>query len=196
MWEAFQQLDTESPGFLTQANTYYDLENYTDYIISQSWIANYDWPYNNIKLYRSDASDLRWRFATIDLELSLQPGGWSDCYDNGLQHVRNEGENDLFVGAWNRCYENNNYRVYFINRFADLNNTLYKVDRLLSIEQSYFDEWSLEMPKEFARWGDPLNVQGQMNEFFDRHIHLQEEIECKTEAVSYTHLTLPTRTVV
>lgn len=183
MWEEFQQLNPESPGFLTQANTYYDLENYTDYIISQSWIANYDWPYNNIKLYRSDASDLRWRFATIDLELSLQPGGWSDCYDNGLQHVRNEGENSLFVGAWNRCYENNDYRVYFINRFADLNNTLYKVDRLLSIEQSYFDEWSLEMPKEFARWGDPWNVQGQMNEFFDRHIHLQEEIECKTEVV-------------
>ena len=39
------------------------------------------------------------------------------------------------------------------------------------------------MPKEFARWGDPWNVQGQMNEFFDRHIHLQEEIECKTEVV-------------
>lgn len=182
-WEHFQLLDPAQEDFLGQANLHYDLENYTDYIISQSWIANYDWPYNNIKLYRSDASELRWRFATIDLELSLMPNGWSDCYANGLEHVINEGENDTFVGAWNRCYENNEYRVYFIDRFADLINTLYLPERLLSIEQRYFDEWALEMPAEFARWGNPWDIQESMEDFYNRHNILQEELICKSEMV-------------
>ena len=179
-WADFQQLDPSAPDFLEQANSIYDLENYTDYIVSQSWIANYDWPNNNIKLYRSDASDLRWRFATIDLELSLQPNGWSDCYDNGLAHVIDEGDNDAFVGAWNRCYDNDEYRVFFINRFADLNNTLYLPERLLEIEQRYFDEWALEMPAEFARWDDGSE---SMQDFYNRHTDLQDELLCKSEVV-------------
>jgi hypothetical protein len=182
-WDDFQALDTQSDSFIEQANAIYDLQNYSDYIISQGWINNYDWPYNNIKIYRSDASDLRWKFATIDLELSLAPGGWSGCYENGLQHIINQGSNNSFVGAWNRSMYNEEYRTYFINRFADLNNTLYLPERLLSIEQRYFNEWALEMPQEYQRWGDPDDVEEEMNNFYARHNALRDDLECKTEVV-------------
>jgi hypothetical protein len=168
---------------MQEANAIYDLENYSDYIISQGWIGNFDWPYNNIKAYRSDASDLRWRFATIDLELSLQPNGWSGCQDNGLDHILGQGEDNLFVGAWNRSMDNEDYRVYFINRFADLNNTLYRSERLLSIEQNYFNEWALEMQQEYQRWGNPNEVAQEMDQFYDRHNLLRDDIECKAGVI-------------
>ena len=182
-WEDFQSLDPASDDFILEANAIYDLQNYSDYIISQGWITNYDWPYNNIKAYRSEASDLRWRFATIDLELSLQPNGWSGCNDNGLDHIVGQGEGNLFVGAWNRSMNNEDYRIYFINRFADLNNTLYLPERLLSIEQDYFNEWALEMPQEYQRWSNPNEVVQEMNEFYYRHNLLRDDIECKTEVI-------------
>lgn len=182
-WEDFQSLDPASEDFILEANAIYDLENYSDYIISQGWIGNFDWPYNNIKAYRSDASDLRWRFATIDLELSLQPNGWSGCQDNGLDHILGQGENNLFVGAWNRSMDNEEYRVYFINRFADLNNTLYRSQRLLSIEQNYFNEWVLEMQQEYQRWGNPNEVAQEMDGFYDRHNLLRDDIECKAGVI-------------
>ena len=182
-WDDFQNLDPSSDTFLTDANAIYDLQNYSDYIISQGWITNFDWPYNNIKAYRSDASDLRWRFATIDLELSLQPNGWSGCFDNGLDHILGEGESNPFVGAWNRSMNNEYYRIYFINRFADLNNTLYLPERLLAIEQNYFDEWVLEMPNEYQRWSNPNEVEQEMDAFYERHNSLRADLACKSDVI-------------
>ncbi len=182
-WENFTELDWEADDFIEQANSIYDLQNYTDYVIGQSWIGNTDWPQNNIKVYRSDSSDMRWRFASIDFELSLQPNGWTDCFHNGVQHVLNHGFDQPFVGAWNRAMQNPQYFNYFINRFADLNNTLYRAERLLSIEQKYFDEWVLEMPKTYARWSNPWDIANLMSQFYDNHITFQEEILCKTEVI-------------
>lgn len=179
----FNQLDWNAPNFVEQANDIYDLQNYTDYVIGQSWIGNLDWPQNNIKIYRSDSTDMRWRFATIDLELSLQPNGWTDCFHNGLQHVLNQGLDQPYVGAWNRSMQNQEYFQYFVNRFADLNNSLYKAERLLGIENKYFDEWVLEMPKQFQRWGNPFDVNGAMMEFYNRHLTFRDELQCKTEVI-------------
>ncbi len=178
-WEEFRELNPDSEEFIEEANEIYDLENYTDYVAGQCWIGNTDWPYNNIKIYRSDSTDQRWRFATIDLELSLAPNGWSDCYHNGLEYALNQGQDQDYVGAWNRSMQNETYRNYFINRFADLNNTLYKAERLLEIENRYFLEWILEMPKEYQRWGDPFEFVNLVYGFNTNHLIYREEIECK-----------------
>jgi hypothetical protein len=179
----FTELDWEADDFIEQANEIYDLQNYTDYVIGQSWVGNTDWPQNNIKIYRSDSSDMRWRFASIDFELSLQPNGWTDCFHNGVQHVLNQGFDQPFVGPWNRAMQNTQYSNYFINRFADLNNTLYQAERLLGIEQKYFDEWALEMPKTYARWSNPSDVANLMTQFYNNHITFQDELLCKTEVI-------------
>jgi hypothetical protein len=73
--------------------------------------------------------------------------------------------------------------IYFINRFADLMNTEYRLDRLLDIEQSFFDQTVVEMQNEYARWGDPSNVPGQMNDFFNRHLEFREQLSQRTPQV-------------
>ena len=70
-YAAFNQLDPADTGFWNQADQYFDMEAYNDYIIGESWMANTDWPWNNIKIYRSDTTDYRWRFCLIDQELAI-----------------------------------------------------------------------------------------------------------------------------
>jgi len=181
--EEFSELDPLDPDFLEQADAIYDMEYYADYIIGETWMGNADWPQNNIKIHRSDSTNNRWRFSTIDLELSLAPNGWTDCNFNGLEYAHDHGENQPFIGPWIRSMNNPVYREYFINRYADILNTSYRIERLLEISDTYFNQWALEMPNEYQRWGDPWNVNEQMLELYDNHLIFQDELVCKSETV-------------
>jgi len=180
---ALEDLYPADDNYLEEVDEMFDLENMADYIISESWIGNADWPYNNIKIHRSDSTGQRWRYTTIDLELSLHPNGWTDCWYNGLEHALNDGQNNIYIWPWRKSMENVEYFIYFVNRFADLMNTNYKVERLVDIENRYFNEWVIEMPKEYQRWGDPWNVSGWMNDFYDRHLQLRDDLICKSQVM-------------
>ncbi|MFM7769420.1 MAG: T9SS type A sorting domain-containing protein, partial [Bacteroidota bacterium] len=154
---------------------------YTDYIISESWMGNVDWPWNNIKIYRSDATTGRWRFATIDLELAMQPNGWTDCTSNHINHMF--GSDTPYINIWKKSVQNTKYKNFFINRFADLMNTNYKDERIIAVENHFFNQTLIEMQNEYQRWGDPWNIPGQMDNFYNNHLVFQEQLLCRTEQV-------------
>jgi hypothetical protein len=185
-WDSYNQILTLNPtdaNYISQIDSLYDMEYLSDYIIGETWMGNTDWPYNNIKIYRGDSTQYRWRFATIDLELSLQPNGWTDCNTNGLEHAMNNGEGNPYIRAWWQSLNNNTYRNYFINRYADLMNTAYMPERLLAVENTFFNLWTPEMPNEYQRWADPWNVSGWMNDYYNRHLQFQNELVCKANTV-------------
>jgi hypothetical protein len=179
----FNTLDPSSPTYWQDADQYFDLKHYTDYIIAESWMGNVDWPGNNIKIYRSDASQKRWRFALIDLELSMQPNGWTNCTDNHIAYMMGQSEDNPYINIWKQSIENLAYRNYFINRFADQMNTSYRQEQLLATEQAFYESMLPEMPLQFARWGDPNNIAGQMATFEENHQIFQEQLLCRSTFV-------------
>ena len=179
----FNALDPSSPTYWQDADQYFDLKHYTDYIIAESWMGNVDWPGNNIKIYRSDASQKRWRFALIDLELSMQPNGWTNCTDNHIAYMMGQSEDNPYINIWKQSIENLAYRNYFINRFADQMNTSYRQEQLLATEQSFYESMLPEMPQQFARWGDPNNIAGQMATFEENHNIFRDQLLCRSTFV-------------
>jgi hypothetical protein len=179
----FNALDPTSPTYLTEADQYFDLAHYSDYIIGESWMGNVDWPGNNIKIYRSNKSNYRWRFALIDLELSMQPNGWTSCTDNGIRYMLDQSTDNPYINIWLQSIQNLTYRNSFINRYADLMNTSYLTDTLLATEQSFFNKMVLEMPKEYQRWGDPNNIAGQMDNYINNHLIFRQQLACRNEIV-------------
>lgn len=185
-WNSYNQfldLSPTSNSYYEEADKYFDLKHYTDYIISESWMGNVDWPQNNIKIYRSDESNYRWRFGLIDLELSMQPNGWTSCTDNHIRYMLDQSTNNPYINIWLRSIQNSYYKNYFINRFADQLNTNYQTENLLSIEQQFYEGMLPEMPKEYARWGDPNNISGQMQEFTSNHQTFQSQLACRNSVV-------------
>ena len=179
----FNALDPSSPTYWQDADQYFDLKQYTDYIIAESWMGNVDWPGNNIKIYRSDASQKRWRFALIDLELSMQPNGWTNCTDNHIAYIMGQSQDNPYINIWKQSIENLAYRNYFINRFADQMNTSYRDEQLIATEQAFYESMLPEMPLEFARWGDPNNIAGQMAAFEENHQIFQDQLLCRSTFV-------------
>lgn len=185
-WNAYSNFDALDPSqsnYWQAADQYFDLKHYTDYIIAESWMGNVDWPGNNIKIYRSDQTNMRWRFALIDLELSLQPNGWTNCTDNHLNHMLGQPESNPYINIWKQSIENIAYRNYFINRFADLMNTSYRQEILLHTEQQFYESMLPEMPLQFARWGDPNNISAQMAAFTADHEMFRDQLLCRSTFV-------------
>jgi hypothetical protein len=181
-YDAAIALNETSDTYWEDADQYFDLTYYVDYICGETWMGNVDWPYNNIKIYRSDATNNRWRFAIQDLELSLQPNGWTDCWHNGLDFLDDQGGYP-YTNLWIKSINNDAFKTYFINRFADLMNSSYKANRVLAIEEHCFDQTVVEMQNEYERWGDPWNIDGQMENFYNNHLTFQEQLTCRSEEV-------------
>jgi hypothetical protein len=182
-YNAFNALNPATSTYWNDADQYFDLKYYTDYIISESWVGNVDWPTNNIKIYRSDSTNYRWRFATIDLELSLNPNGWTDCNFDHINYMLGQGTGTPYINVWLKSIQNSQYKNYFINRFADLMNTSLQPERLLAVENNFFNRTVVEMQNEYQRWGDPWNVPQQMDDFYNRHLAFQSDLLCRTEQV-------------
>ena len=182
-YQNFNNLDPTDANYWNLADNYFDMQWYTDYIIGASWMGNTDWPGNNIKLYRSNASNGRWRFCLIDQELALAPNSWTDCYFDHIAYMLGQDTNNPYINVWLQSLQNEQYRNYFINRFADVMNSAYKEERILGIENSFFNQTVVEMQNEYARWGNPNNIVGQMNDFYDNHLLFQYQLSERTQQV-------------
>jgi hypothetical protein len=180
---AFAQIDPADTAYWKMADDFFDLTWYTDYIIGESWMANTDWPGNNIKIYRSDKTNFRWRFCLIDLELSLAPNSWTDCYFDHIRYMLDADANNPFINIWLRSIQNERYRNYFINRYADIMNTAYLFENISAIENRMFNLTVTEMPREFARWGDANHIPEQMAAFTDNHFIFQSQLYERTAQV-------------
>lgn len=187
-YDSFLQLNPSDDNFWPQADQYFDMTYYNDYIIGELWMNNADWGfnYNNIKIYRSNATNYRWRYCLMDMEYGLLPNPSNDfnCTYDLLQSLINWPSTDPgnpHLNIFLKGIQNDRFRNYFINRFADLMNTLYLPSRLLAIENAMFDQTLFEMANEYQRWGDPTDVPAQMNSFYQNHFIFQDELTCRPE---------------
>ena len=188
------QLNPLDTSYWSQADQYFDLNYLNDYWIGEVWMNNVDWVpgYNNIKIYRSDATNYRWRYCLMDLEYGLLPNDYStilgsnelNCAHNYLSGLLNwpaSDPNNPHVNIWMHSLQNDRFKNYFINRFADQMNTVYLPSRLLEIENDMFNRTVSEMANEYERWGDPNNVQAQVDAFYQYHLIFQEDLVCRPE---------------
>jgi hypothetical protein len=180
---AFSLLDPADTSFWDSADKYFDMVSYNDYIIGESWIANTDWPWNNIKIYRSDKTDYRWRFCLTDVELALSPNGWTDCFFDHIQYMMTMDTLTPYINIWLKGMRNERFRNYFINRYADVMNTAYQTGLILQVESDMYDLTAAEMLKEYARWGDPNHVPAQMLFFHGNHSQFRSQLSMRTEQV-------------
>ena len=54
--------------------------------------------------------------------------------------------------------ENPEFRTMFIKRYADLLNTIFQTENMLSLFDSMYGQIKSEMPRQISRWGIPATV--------------------------------------
>ncbi|MEY3501378.1 MAG: hypothetical protein RL308_3051, partial [Bacteroidota bacterium] len=169
----------------TQANYDYiktrlDPENFEDYFISNIFFANGDWPMNNILYWRKKTAayepnapygnDGRWRWLAHDMDdtFSISNPNFDTnslamaTAPNGVTYPNPDWSTLLL----RKMLENNDFKIEFINRFADLLNTSFLSSRIITKMNEMKTVLAPEVPEQSARWAVPID-NGDWNYFIN-----------------------------
>lgn len=112
-----------------------DISSFIDYFASQIFFANWDWPGNNIRYWKTTDPASRWRWIMYDTDFSF--GIWNNrnSSSNSLAEATDPNGPGWPNPPWStlmlrKLLENTGFRNQFVNRFADLMNTIYLPDRV------------------------------------------------------------------
>lgn len=158
-----------------------DVDYFIDYQIAHTFLANQDWPHNNVRLWRkrTDNSNLqqgfndgRWRWVFFDSDLNM------DYTFDALN--RNLGTNNRHVRLFENLIENNEFIQKFCSRFADLLNTNFLPSRTTSMLTQFINKYAPEMTEHRERWGVPSTATlstsyANMNGFFNNRGNNQRD---------------------
>ena len=199
----------EDNNFSNQANydslkSLVDVDNYFDYHLMNMLIDNNDWPGNNNKRWRERTPDGKWRWFNMDLDFGfgLRPinAGWESgdfttdmvsvvLADNSIEYYNPPNVTLLL----RRMIENEAAKTYFINRAADLLNTVFTKNRILDriniFENMYANEMDAHMDVWQSGWnGTPAKVEklrsfakGRTDEVREHFIDYFREIDGPTD---------------
>ncbi len=149
--------DSTTQSYYNEIDRRLDLKNYADYFIAETYYDNGDWigPWtNNIKMWRPHTGDGKWRYMVYDLDFGF--GLYNGVNDNRLGMARNPAAFCYSSNMFDAIVANPVFKRYFINRYADLMNTIFLPSSINAVMHSYKDTMAHDMQQHFATWGSNL----------------------------------------
>jgi len=145
-----------------------DVDNFTDYQITNIFANNIDWPGANLEYWRLRTQnyipgapighDGRWRWMLYDMDFSfgLSSGSQNASY-NMLDHATLVGGTSYPNPDWStfllrKFLENEEFKTRFINRFADLMNTYFLPARVVEFINENSNRIAPEIQEHLLRW--------------------------------------------
>ncbi len=131
-----------------------DLDNFIDYFAAETYSDNWDWLVNNVRYWRDSQQAGKWRYILWDVDLGLG-STWSFNFNSLDTNLTKPYDAQSIIMS--RLLENISFRHRFINRYADLLNTLFMPQSMNNYITVFEDTLDPEMPRQFARWGNGFN---------------------------------------
>jgi hypothetical protein len=191
-----QNLDmTNNTNFKFVADSF-DIDNMIDYFASQIYISNWDWPQNNLKFWRQNNGDRKFRYILWDTDISLGIYDLQDYNYDQMGRIKNTVGLDRgpHAAIFNNFLKNTAFRNQFINRSADLMNTVFLPTKFRAKAFAYRDSIAPETNRHFGRWPswiDWSTAVGDMVNFIDNRIGpARDQIESNFNLTKQVTLTL------
>ena len=130
-----------------------DIDNFIDYQIMETFIANDDWPANNLRCWQT--GDSKWRFAFFDGDYAFLKEDY-DVFGNAC-YVPNDEWNtgDKSTLLFRRLLENNDFKLKFRERVYALCDSHLNYASIVPYFDGIVSVMQPEMPNHIARYGYP-----------------------------------------
>ena len=146
--------DMKEPEAFAWVEERMDLDNFADFFLASCYLANTDWPGNNIKVWRNknpvDPSglDTRWRWVLSDMDFGV--GHSTTASQPMFDHALTE---DTVCGKLMvRLLKNPDYRMRFAERGIELCNTIYDSSLTVAEAEHMADAIAPYIENNFLRW--------------------------------------------
>ena len=179
--------------------TQMEVDQYINYQVFMIWMANIDWPANNIKYWRPQTPDGRWRWMVYDTDISYwgsAVGNTSFPWHHTLKHTMNDvadlPDNEVFhtsaqaAELFNALLENDAFKKQFVQHYTILLSSMFKPERINGIIDRLQKRLEPEMPIHIARWQglfDPVSISVWKN-----NIQILRDFTVQRPQYCYTHM--------
>ncbi len=142
-----------------KVNDYIDIQNFIDYNILQIYIANTDWPGNNIKFWKAKGIGNKWRWIIFDTDFGFGFLNSSNYNHNTLKFALETNGPEWPNPPWStfilrKLLQNPIFKKDFINRFADIMNTEFKSEVVKAKLGKMKDVIKDEIYAHIEKWGE------------------------------------------
>ncbi len=135
-----------------------DMSEYMNYHIAQIYLANYDWPANNVRVWR-DRNGGKFRWMLYDTDLSTNYGSWTpiNSFFNSIQHATATNGEDWPNGPASTLFlrkllQNQGFKNEFVQRTATYRKLIFSSQRINPLVDSLRQMLEPEMARHIGRW--------------------------------------------
>ncbi|GAB4329108.1 MAG: hypothetical protein Kow00127_21580 [Bacteroidales bacterium] len=132
-----------------------DIDNFINYQIAEIFLNNIDWPGSNVKYWKSDELDNKWRWIFFDLDAAF--GNWQN---NMMEWATIEGGTQWPNPDWStfllrNLLRNDQFKQHFLNTFSERLYTSFQSDTTLQAINYFRLLYEPELARHMARWNFP-----------------------------------------
>ncbi|WP_042461036.1 CotH kinase family protein [Neobacillus dielmonensis] len=133
-----------------------DIENFMDYVITELYIANNDWPSHNIRYWKAEDEYDRWRWIIYDSDLSFE--NYQENTVERLYNYKGKGDDSLYISfLFRELIKNEQFRKELSDR-ADYHLTqTFQPERVIGTINKIRQQLEPEMPNHLEKWEGNLD---------------------------------------
>lgn len=149
--------DMSNPHHYDHVKSLIDMDNYITYTAIQLFIANTDWPQNNIDHWRERVPGSRWQWLLYDTDLSSNATLDQSPSLNTVSRILDEST-ARHARMMQSFMHNPDFRAAFLTRSADLMNKELSRANMTDRLDSFQATFAPEMAEHIHRWRAPVSV--------------------------------------
>lgn len=133
-----------------------DVSNFMNYMQTEMYANNRDWPSNNLKKWRSNAPATLWKWFLYDMDFGM--GNSYSNFKNNIFEFATAEDGDSWPNGPESTFllrtllKNEEFKAAFINRFSALIATKFSSDSIGALARSMMAEIEAEIPRDQKRW--------------------------------------------
>jgi hypothetical protein len=141
----------QQPAHYQEAMDMVDINEYINYMILQIYIANYDFPSNNLMLWRPKTVDGKWRFILKDTDFGLSLWDAKEPNENSMEY-NTTGDGEKERRLFNALLTLDSFKEEFYSRFAIYLGDILHYNATSHVIDSIRTILTPEMPFHLDRW--------------------------------------------
>ena len=156
-----------------------DLSSLTDYMITEIFLANQDWPGNNQKCWRPQSPGGKWRWILFDLD-----AGFGEPDKDLLEQFSSKAEDYSWektnIGTYllKNLLKNPEFKQYFTSRFIELLNSQFSTNITTDKLQKVLGMYQEELPYHIDRWAYPQSISVWKSDIYEELISFLQRRPC------------------
>jgi hypothetical protein len=132
-----------------------DIANFIDYIVTELYTGNTDWPSHNYRYWKAKGDFTKWRWIIYDSDQSF--GDYRGNTVERFVNYKGKGDDSLYISyLFRELLKNHQFRTEFKNRADYLLSHNLQPDQVIKTLDKIVKQVEPEMPSHIKKWGGTI----------------------------------------